>query len=100
MNKFWLWMIEKGYATKEDVSDDYDEHQYKWCYMMEGVDKMEKIAPTKLMLIGYMEEYLLIVYGIGVGNRSDIYIEMDSGKTYGDIRYEQLEREIMSKEDL
>ena len=65
-----------------------------------NVERVYWVKPEKLMLIGYMEEYLLIKHGIGVGNSSNIYIDIDNGKKYADIRYEQLEREIVAKNAL
>lgn len=55
------------------------------------------LKPEKQMLIGYMEEYLLIEHGLRIDNSSDIYLQLDKGKKYEDIRYDQLEKEIIQQ---
>ena len=51
------------------------------------------------MLIGYMEEYLITEFGVGVGNSSDVFEEINKGKTYVSIRFNQLVDEIERHEE-
>lgn len=54
------------------------------------------IYAAKAHLIGYMEEYLAIKHGMGLGNASDLYMRLHDGESFIKIRYEQLEKEIIS----
>lgn len=84
MKNFWKWMTKQGYY--------HEGHTYS-----ESMDDKALFSNNKNMLIGYMEEYLLIEHGLGLGNSSCIYIQLDKGKKYSDIRHDQLEAEIIKQ---
>jgi hypothetical protein len=96
LNKFWEWMKkqDKVVYCEGDLYPSYWAIKYykKDTY---NVERVYWLKPEKQMLIGYMEEYLLVEHGTGIGNRDDIYSRLNKGEKYGDIRYDQLEEEII-----
>lgn len=54
------------------------------------------INAARAHFIGYMEEYLAVKHGMGLGNDSRLYSRLHDGENFIDIRYEQLAQEIES----
>lgn len=84
MENFWKWMQEMGYAMSDNPYVNSLNNEAEDSY----------IRPIKQMLIGYMEEYLLVVGGVSVGNPSNIYIRLQSGERFANIRFAQLQDAI------
>ena len=94
MLHFWKWMEEKGYAA---LNKGVDGMLASYNSTTNSYSKTSFIDTAKQMLIGYMEEYLLIEHSMGIGNRDDIYRRLHKGETYENIRYDQLEEEIIKQ---
>lgn len=75
MNKFWEWMKSKYHIEKAFVDKIY------------GVS-------YNVLLIGYMEEYLMIFHRCSLAPDSNIFSDLRKGRNYGELRYCQLLKEI------
>ena len=94
MLHFWEWMEEKGYAA---LNKGVDGMLASYNSTTNSYSKTSFIDTAKQMLIGYMEEYLLIEHSMGIGNRDDIYRRLENKEKYADIRHDQL-KEIIIRE--
>ena len=90
LDLFRDWMGEKGYSSKDRFIGTLRSYNSE----TSTYAKSNFIDAAKLMLIGYLEEYLITIHGIGVGTDSNIYKDLKDGKKYADIRYDQLVKEI------
>ena len=94
LNLFWIWMGEKGYSS-ESV---YTGMIASYNSLTDTYSKQSFIDTSKQMLIGYLEEYLIVIHGVGVGLNNNIYKDLKDGKKYADMRYDQLVKEIETVE--
>ncbi len=95
LNLFWIWMGEKGYSS----ASIYTGMLASYNSIANTYSKRSFIDTSKQMLIGYLEEYLIVIHGVGVGLDSNIYKDIRDGKKYADLRYDQLVKEIETIEE-
>lgn len=71
MDKFWVWMVEKGYAVES--SEWVKPVEY---FIVSGEGGKCQSTPSKQMLVGYMMEYILFKTG-GVHVFQDVFESAD-----------------------
>jgi hypothetical protein len=87
MNNFDKWILEKtGLSIKE-----FYLLCGKVCF---GAFMGNPQYFLETVMIGYMEEYLLLVHHISIGMGSDIYERIEKGELFSTIRFNRLKQEI------
>jgi len=79
------------FQYKKNFMDEFKE----WMYKVKNIPHTIYDSLDYQMLIGYMEEFLLVSKGLFIGISDKICLRIHNGEKYSTIRYEELKEKII-----